>query len=279
MIEAHGPAPESFSLAAWPFEPLVWLSLIAAAVAYVSARHRVAGWPPNRTACFLGGLGVLALALASPIATYEADLFSVHMAQHLLVTLVAAPLLVLGAPLALTMRAARPALRQRLARVAHAPIVRALTHPVVAWLVFAATMWATHFTPLYDLALENEFVHWLEHVLYLSAALLFWWPVAGLDPGAHRLSWPTRLAYLALAMPVHVFLGVAIYSTDQPLYDHYATTERTWGPSPPADQRAAGMMMWIAGNLPLLIALSVTFFAWMNHDRREAARIDRRLSD
>jgi cytochrome c oxidase assembly factor CtaG len=221
---------------------------------------------------------VVGAALASPIASYDAVLFWVHMIQHLLLTQVAAPLLVLGAPLALTMRAGPRAATERLSSVMRWGPLRAVMHPLVAWSAFALAMSVTHFSGFYGAALEEEHLHALEHCLYLGAGVLFWWPVAGVDPGAAgRLSWPVRLAYVLVALPQQAFLGLAIYSARTVLYRHYETVTRAWGPEPIQDQRIAGMIMWIAGDLLFLVALGFIAVAWMRSDIKEAARIDRRL--
>ena len=280
---AHGgvaPEPSIASvIGAWPFEPLVWLGLGLAAWWYVRTYKRVPAYPSVRRLHWMLGLGVVALALASPVAVYEGSLFSVHMLQHLLLTVVAAPLLVLGAPVTLALRAASPQGRRRLMRVLHSRPVRFMTHPVVTWSIFALVMWLTHFSSLYDLALENELVHVAEHLLYLTAACLFWWPVIGLDPGANRIGWPGRIAYLFLAMPQQSFLGVAIHQANEPLYDHYATLARTWGPTPLGDQQQAGMIMWVGGDFLFIAALVLAVLAWMRHDQRATHHLDRRLDE
>ncbi|MGH2698858.1 MAG: cytochrome c oxidase assembly protein [Actinomycetota bacterium] len=283
MLFAHGEvAPEpslTTLLRAWPFEPLVWLGVVLAGWWYLRAYARVPAYPSVRRRHWLLGLGALFIALAGPVAAYEGSLFWVHMVQHLLLTMAAAPLLLLGAPVTLALRAAGPRGRQRLLRVLHSWPVRAVTHPVVTWSLFALVMWVTHFTSLYDLALENGPAHIAEHALYLAAACLFWWPVIGLDPGAARLGWPGRIAYLVLAMPQQSFLGVAIHQADEPLYPHYETLARGWGSTPLADQQLAGTIMWVAGDFLFIGALVLAVLAWMRHEQRATQHLDRRLDE
>lgn len=277
----HGPAaqdPATWAwLTAWPFEPVVWLGVGVAAWGYAAASRRVRGWPAQRRRLWFAGLVVALLALAGPLATYDGSLFWVHMVQHLLLTMVAAPLLMLGAPVTLALRTSSPGARRRLTTVLHARVVRVLTHPILSWTLFAAVMWMSHFSALYNAALESELAHAGEHALYLFAGCLFWWPVVGIDPTAGRLGWGGRIAYLLLAMPQQSWLGLAIYSTDAILYPHYESLARGWGPSPLDDQRLAGTIMWVGGNLLFLVALALAALAWMRHDAREAARIDRQL--
>jgi putative copper resistance protein D len=219
---------------------------------------------------------MLFVAASGPPAVYDGSLFWAHMVQHLLVTLVAAPLLAFSAPVSLALLAGGPSVREPLLRVVHSRAVRTLTHPVVAWIAFGLVMWATHYSALYDAALENELVHAGEHALYLGVALSFWAPVAGLDP-TRRVARPVRVAYLLAAIPVQSFLGLAVYSADTPLYEHYATTERSWGPAPFEDQRLAGAVMWIGGDVVLLAWTGVAAAAWLRAEGREGDRSDRRL--
>jgi putative copper resistance protein D len=234
--------------------------------------------PIARSAAFLGGLLAIEVALESGIAAYDTTLFSVHMVQHVLLMLVAAPLLVLAAPITLLLRAADHRLRVRwILPVLHSRILRVLTFPVVAWLVFAAVMWGTHFSPLFDASLEDPFLHDLEHLLFLTAALLFWWPAIGLDPAPWRMPYPARVLYLFLQMPQNTFLALAIYSAAAPLYAHYASLVVPWGPTALADQEAAGAIMWVAGDLTFLLAILGVVVAWMRDEERTAARREARV--
>src|SRR5439155_12036678 len=155
--------------------------------------------------------------------------------------------------------------------------VKAVSHPIVAWSAFAIVLWASHFSPLYEGALENEAVHGLEHLLYLGAALLFWWPVVGVDPSPSRLSHPARILYLFLSMPQSALLGLAIYDSDRLLYPHYLSTSPLVGPSALSDQHLAGAIMWTTGMFFILPALALVFLDWMRREERETARVDARM--
>jgi putative membrane protein len=267
---------------AWQFDPPVVTGLALAAVAYlygvrlVALRHPRNPWRPGRTRCFMAGLLVLTLALESPIGTYDGTLFSVHMVQHQLLTMVAAPLLVLGTPVSLLVRAVGRRGHRRVLALLHSPPVTLLTHPLLGWLGFAAVMVGSHFSRLYEAALESNTVHLAEHGLYLGAALLFWWPVAGLDPSRWRLPHPLRLGYVFLQGPVNTFVALALYSSGRVLYPHYAL--RTWGPSALDDQHLGGAIMWVAGDLLFLAALGLTIAAWMRHEDIVTARVDAELA-
>src|SRR5262249_39208250 len=157
---AHGPVPADPPTAlnllfGWQLEPDVvfFLGLVAIVwirfVRQVNRAHPANPVPRQRSICFLAGLAVVAVALMSGIDTYDTTLFSVHMVQHLLLTLVAAPLLVLGAPITLLLRVSTPNVRHRvILPILHSRVMKAITFPVVAWVLFALTMWWTHFSPL-----------------------------------------------------------------------------------------------------------------------------------
>jgi putative copper resistance protein D len=287
-VSAHGIAPVPGSIVdivlAWSLEAHVLLPLLALAFLYRWATARVARdhpanpVPPFRKRAWYSGLFVLFIALASPIATYDTTLFTAHMVQHLLLTLVAAPLLALGAPITLILRVASPTTRRRwILPFLHSRLMRVVSFPVLTWILFAGVMWASHFSPLFDAALENELVHVLEHVLFLGSALLFWWPVVGADPSPWRLPHAARIGYLFLGMPQSSFLGLAIFSAPGVLYPHYATLERSWGPTPLADQQLAGGIMWVGGDLAFLVGLILAVWVWMRAEQAEGERLDARL--
>jgi cytochrome c oxidase assembly factor CtaG len=286
---AHGPAPAEpptigSLVLGWSFEPLVVLLLVVAGGAWLAVVRRVDRAHPGnpvprrRSVAFLAGLGAIAVALMSGIEAYDTTLFSVHMVQHILLTLVAAPLIVLGAPITTLLRAATPNVRQRiLLPILHSRVLKVVSFPVVAWLVFAGVMWGSHFSPLFNASLEDPLVHDLEHGLYLAAGLLFWWPAIGLDPSPWRMAHPVRTMYVFLQMPQNTFLAVVILNSSVALYAHYATLVRSWGPTALEDQQLAGGIMWLAGDLLFLAALAGILAGWMRHEQRTEAASDRRL--
>ncbi len=290
-VLAHGgtvpdvpPDPVNLLLA-WKGDPLVWLPVLVALVLWwmgvrkVNRAHPDNPVPRFRSVSWALGLLAILLALDSGIERYDTTLFWDHMIQHMLLTLVAPPLLLFAGPITLLLRASSAETRNRwIYPFLHARIVRFLAHPVVAWILFAAVMWGSHFSPLFDASLENEWIHRLEHGLFLGSALLFWWPVIGPDPSPWRLSPPAKVLYVGLQMPQNTFLSLAIFMSSVPLYRHYVTTARTWGPTPLEDQQMAGAIMWVGGDMMFILVLGLLVVAWMRDDERRTVGEDRRLA-
>jgi putative copper resistance protein D len=287
-VAAHGAVPPERPSAAallfgWSFEPILVLPLVAVAIGWwrllgsidrAHPDHRVA---PLRRWSFLGGLLAIAVALQSGIERYDTTLFSVHMVQHLLLAMVAPPLLALGAPVTQVLRGVPSRTRSRwFLPLLHSRAVVVLSHPVVAGMAFMVVMWATHFSPIFDRSLEDPLVHDLEHVLYLGSAMLFWWPAVELDPAPRRMGYPGRLLYLFIQMPLNSFLAMAILFADAPLYPHYASLGAPYGIDALADQRLAAGLMWFIGDVIFLGALLAVLAGWMRSEERGAAGAERR---
>jgi cytochrome c oxidase assembly factor CtaG len=290
-VLAHGgqvptvpPGPANLLLG-WSGDPLVWLPAIVALVLWWTGVRRVNRAHPGnpvpraRTWAWVAGVLAVLLALDSGIERYDGTLFWVHMIQHMLLTLVAPVLLLYAGPITLLLRASSATTRRRwIFPLLHSRVVRFLSFPVVSWLLFAAVMWASHFSPLFDAALEDEWIHRLEHGLFLGAALLFWWPVVGPDPSPWRMKPAAKVLYVGLQMPQNTFLALAIYMSTIPLYQHYVTTVRAWGPTPLEDQQMAGGVMWLGGDLVFLGMVVLLVLAWMRDDERRTVGEDRRLA-
>jgi cytochrome c oxidase assembly factor CtaG len=286
-VAAHGPVPAepptlSSLLFGWTFSPVPTLAIALSAawwlwaVAKVNRLHPANPVPRYRSVAFLLGLLALAVALTSGIERYDTTLFSVHMVQHVLIVLVAAPLLALGAPVTLILRLASRTTRRRwLLPVLHSRVLRVLAFPVVGWITFAVVMWAAHFSGLFDLALEDPLVHDLEHGLFLGSALLFWWPAVARDPAPWRMGHPARIAYVFLQMTQNTFLAVVLLNAATVRYPHYGSLGSPYGLNALDDQRLAAGVMWIAGDLIFLAAIMLIVAGWMRADTRDLARVDR----
>jgi cytochrome c oxidase assembly factor CtaG len=260
-------------LSGWSVDPPVVAALGAAVLLWAQGIRRAGGVPRRRSALFLAGVGVVGVALLSPIDRYAADRFSVHMLQHLLLVLVAAPLLVLARPVTLLLRASSPAARRRLVLpVLHSRPLAVLTAPALAWGAFTVVTWVTHHPAVYELTLRNQAAHAVEHLAYLGSALLFWFAVIGADPSPTRTAHPARLLFLFLVMPQMTFLGLAVYSATHVLYPSY-------GAHPVgvlADQRLAGTLMGVTGMFPVIPAMGAVLLDWLRREELAADRADAR---
>lgn len=281
-LPAEPPGPATLLLG-WVLEPLPTAAIAVAAVAWwlavgrVDRAHPANPVPKRRSVAFFGGLLAIAFALLSGIEAYATTLFSAHMVQHILLTLVAAPLLAMSAPITLLLRVASHQSRRRwILPALHSRLLRFLTFPVVAWLLFAGVMWVTHFSPLFEAALDDPLVHDLEHVLFLTSALLFWLPAVALDPGPWRMPHPVRALYIFMQMPQNTFLAVVLLNASSVLYPHYASLARPWGILGLDDQRLAAGLMWVAGDAIFVAALGALIWGWMRAEGRDTERADRR---
>lgn len=257
-------------MSGWELHPDVLALLVLATGAYAVGLRRVRRWRSRRTIAYAAGLLALAVALLSPLGGEAQTSLGSHMVQHLLIAMVAAPLLMAGAPLTLALRAARPPMRRRLTALLDRPVARLLVHPVTTWSLFAVVLLGTHFSPIYDAAVGSDALHALEHGAYLWAALLFWLPVLGAEPrgGRARLGWLSITAYHLATMPVVSAVGVVLLYASEPLYASYPSL---------ADQQDAGMLMWLGGTMMLAFAaLAIGWRELLREERRQVVR-ERRL--
>jgi putative membrane protein len=268
-------------LTAWSPDPAVVAGLTAAAVAYAAGLRRLwhagPGAPSGgQAACFAAGLATVALALLSPLDSLAQGLFAAHMAQHMLLVMAAAPLLVLGAPGLPLAVALAPDWRRRFGRLRHRPPVRAarhlLTRPMVAWAVHVGTLWAWHLPGPYQAALRSDAVHAAEHASFLATAVLFWWVVLS-RPG-RRLAPGFAVLYLFAAALQGSALGALLTLAPAPLYPLQAATASGWGPAPLADQQLAGLVMWVPADLVYLGAAGMLFWRWLVSLERTSPRQD-----
>jgi putative membrane protein len=247
----------------WNLEP--WLLFLLAVSALLYARGVLRLWTdagigrgilPGTVACFAGGWVSLVVALVTPLDTLGGLLFSAHMVQHELLMVVAAPLLVMGRPLAVWTWAFAPAARQRLGRAVQARWIaapwRVLTDPLVAWGLHAAILWAWHVPWLFSTALQHEWVHELQHATFLASALLFWWTVLGGDPRGSR-SGPA-VASLFTTMLHTAVLGALLSLAPTPWYPSYVETAGALGWDPLEDQQLGGLVMWVPAGLVYIVA-------------------------
>jgi putative membrane protein len=221
-------------------------------------RRRLALGPPVpawQVASFCGGLLVLLLSLNGPMHDLsDYYLFSAHMVQHLLLTLLLPPLLIAGTPGWLL----RPLLRRRPVLA----VARVLSHPVMAAVLYAVTIAVWHLTPFYELMMRSHDVHIATHLMFIVTATILWWPVMSPVPELPRLSYAMGMLYLFLAgIPMQI-VAAMITLSDEVRYPWYSAAPRTWGLSPLDDQQLGGLLMWVPGNLWMFLAIGVLFLLW-----------------
>jgi len=260
-------------LTRWQLDPGLTAALAAAVLAYLAGVLRVRRWPARRTAAFLGGIAVLAIALESGLHTEGERLLSAHMVQHLVLTLAAAPLLLAGAPVVLALRALRPAPRRALARVVVGRPGRIATSPALALALFTVVMVGSHLPWFYDAALTHPAIHVLEHLLFVGSALLLWAVILAIEPLPHAPSPLVRILVVMASMPAMIAVGVGLATASSVVYRPYAATGAA---AALADQRTGGMIMWVGGSLVMAaIAVAVGWQAILREERR--AEVGERL--
>ena len=268
------PAPHDL-WGAWNLDPVLLGGFLLAAWAYWRGQTSGPRRPVDscRARCFTVALVALGVALLSPLDALSNALASAHMVQHLLLLLVAAPLLALSAPSSAILRGSPLALRRASGRwrrrlgLTHGNL-GVLRHPAAVWLLAVGVVWFWHAAAPYDATLDNELLHVLEHASFLATAVLFWQVVVGVRGAARIPGGLGVLLVFAMAMQ-SVFLSVLLTFARTPWYSGYAATTAPWGLDPLTDQRLAGVIMWIpAGGIYLVVALAL-LVTWIRATERE----------
>ena len=259
----------------WEFAPVVTVAVALTGAAYlwgvwrVARRHPARPWPWWRTALFLGGLAVVVLAIEGGIGVYDDVLFWDHMVQHLMLLMVAPPMLVAGQPVTLLLHASRNPLHTWAKRAVRSRVAAFLTWPPFGLVAYTVTVVSTHLTGLTHEILVNQTLHNAEHVLYLVVGYLFFLPLLGHEPIRWRLSYPIRLLVLALAMPIDTFTGLILGYAGR----GYVVTV---GPRPPGspgpvqDVHWAGAAMWVGGDAIMFAYMMIVFWMWARDERADS---------
>ena len=267
--------PSLTSPAAWPIQAPFFLVLVAAVLYSLGGakrRRRDVRQRRLRDASFYTGLLTIVVALDTPLDPLSDTLFAAHMTQHLLLLMVAPPLIVYSAPwlqlwrgLSLDFRrtVAKSIARGRWSTPVKA-LARLLSRPLPAWIVFNVLLVAWHVPVLYDATLSHAAVHDLEHATFLVGGMLFWLQVIDSPPVRARLAYGARAVYLTAALLVSWVLAIVLALASTPLYDAYADlVHRPGGLSALADQQIAGGVMWVPGSVPFTIAIIWALYRWL----------------
>lgn len=259
-----------FDLSAFPL--CVLAATIAVAGWYLRAEWALAArgrsWNSWRSAAFLGGLFSVDVAFCSSVALYAGTYFQAHIIQHLLLMVVAPPLLALGAPSTLLLQTARRSTKERWLRVLRSNGFAALSHPVTVFFLYFGAMFAFFLTSLIGYAMDHMALMDLINVVFLAGGTLYWWPMVGIDPILHwKMSHGFRLINILIGGGVEAFLGVAILAETRPVAPMYTL----------ASTRSGGALLWVATEFVSLGAFVPIFMQWMRSEERIAVREDRRL--
>lgn len=268
------PLPQTI-WSAWSWEPWVLLGLALSAWAYGWGLRRL--WQqagPGRVirtwqvAGFATGLAAVFVALVSPLSALAEALFSAHMVQHLLLTLLAAPLLVLGAPLVPFLWALPVPARRAVGRWwRRSDWARRLWHiasqPYLVWFLYALSFWIWHLPSLYQAALERVWVHQLEHISFIVPALLFWWTVIHPLGGHRRLGYGAGALYLFTTALHSSALGALLTFARQPLYPIYLSSVAAWDLTLLEDQQLAGVIMWVPAGIIYPVSALLLLGIWL----------------
>ncbi|RJQ92321.1 copper resistance protein CopD [Amycolatopsis panacis] len=275
-------------LTEWRFDLVYGTLAIVLAAAYLAGvrrlRKRGDQWPIGRTISWVAGCLVILLATSSGIGRYAPAMFSVHMGNHMLLSMVAPVLLVLGGPVTLALRAlpaagrdAPPGPREWLLAAVHSPVSRFLTNPIIALLLFIGSFYGLYFSGLFDAALNYHWAHLAMNAHFLLVGYVFYWPVIGVDPAPRRLPPIGRLGMMFGAMPFHAFFGVILMNMQTVIGREFYTSLRLpWVGDLLTDQRLGGGIAWASGEVPVLLVLIALLVQWARADEREAKRRDRR---
>ncbi len=273
----HGVA--EFSWTRWPIHPSTVIGCAVALGAYFTAigplrrKYRwadhVEAWQPI---CFTSAILILLGALNGPLHELsDLFLFSAHMVQHLLMTMIMAPLLLVGIPDWLWRAIIRNTVGYAVARV--------LTSPLIAFGIYNVVFAGWHFPMFYNWALEDHNVHIVQHLMFIMAAMFMWWPVLEPLPELSRMVTPLRMVYLfAISIPMSV-VSALITLTDSVLYTWYSDAERIFNLSVLEDQQLGGLIMWVPGALIFWVAISILFYRWAKTENREEEESRERLRD
>ncbi|MFL6286816.1 MAG: cytochrome c oxidase assembly protein, partial [Actinomycetes bacterium] len=272
----------------WRLDLLVVTTLLIAALSYGRGLYRLRKrgdrWPIGRAIAWYAGLTVIAFGTLSGLAVYGRTAFSLHMTQHMVLSMIAPVLLVLGAPITLALRSLPAARvnepagpREWLLAALQSPVARVLTHPVTAFILFVTAPYMIYFSGLFETAMRQHWAHELMHVHFVLVGYLFFQSLIGRDPIPHRASYPMRMVTLFASLALHAFFAVALISSSAVIAtSYYETLARPWWTDLLKDQTQGASFAWAFGELPAIIVLVVLLFQWSREDDRRAEQADRR---
>jgi cytochrome c oxidase assembly factor CtaG/putative copper export protein len=282
-----GPPTPARVLLDWRFDLIFGSAAIVLAALYLAGvrrlRRRGDDWPVGRTVAWLLGCLALLFVTSSGLGRYMPAMFSMHMADHMLLSMLVPILLVLGGPVGLALRALPtagrddpPGMREWLLAALHSRVSRFLTNPVVATALFIAGFYGLYLGGLFDAAVGSHIGHVAMNVHFLLSGYLFYWVVIGVDPTPRPIPPLAKLAVVFASLPLHAFFGVLLMSTQNVLGESfYRSLQLSWHTDLLGDQRLGGGIAWAAGEIPLVVVMIALLVQWTRSDQRTARRLDR----
>jgi len=217
---------------------------------------------------FMSGLVAIDVALQSPVATFTGTYFQAHVIQHLLLMVIAPPLLAMGAPMTLALQTSSRRTKTTLLKTLNSQPFKVLTHPIPVWFLYYFSMFAFFLTFILGFAMSHMWLMDIINLGFLFASTLFWWPIVGLDPIPHwKMSYGTKMVNLLIGVPIEAILGLSLLGNSRPVAPIYSL----------ASTHTGGALLWIGAELFTFLALIPVFVQWMRAEERKAARYDAQL--
>ncbi|MEU9465622.1 cytochrome c oxidase assembly protein [Streptomyces avermitilis] len=238
-------------------------------------------WPVGRTVAYVIGVLTVMLMMCTRLNDYGMVMFSVHMVQHMVISMLSPILILLGAPITLALRALPTAGRDRtgprelLLMLLHSRYLRIVTHPAFTIPLFIASLYALYFSPIFDFLMGSDVGHIGMMVHFLAVGVVFFWPIMGVDPGPHRPGYLLRMLELFAGMPFHAFFGIALMMASEPMVSSYKNPPASLAIDALTDQNAAGGIAWAFSEIPSVLVLLALLFQWHGSEQRQARRTDR----
>ncbi|WP_055491342.1 cytochrome c oxidase assembly protein [Streptomyces sp. TP-A0356] len=238
-------------------------------------------WPVGRIVAYVVGVLTVMLVMCTKLNDYGMVMFSVHMVQHMVISMLSPILILLGAPITLALRALPTAGRDRkgprelLLMVLHSRYMRIITHPAFTIPLFIASLYGLYFSPLFDFLMGSRAGHIAMMVHFLAVGLVFFWPIMGVDPGPQRPGHLMRMLELFAGMPFHAFFGIALMMASTAMVGTYQHPPASLGIDALSDQTSAGGIAWAFSEIPSVLVLLALLFQWYGSEQRQAKRKDR----
>ncbi|MFJ4788382.1 cytochrome c oxidase assembly protein [Streptomyces sp. NPDC088794] len=270
---------------AWSADPFFLVACLAGLGLYawgvVRLHRRGDAWPVGRTISYVIGVLTIMLVMCTGLNDYGMVMFSVHMVQHMIISMLSPILILLGAPVTLALRAlpttgkGRKGPRELLLMLLHSRYMRIITHPAFTIPLFIASLYALYFTPLFDFLMGSKTGHIAMMVHFLAVGIVFFWPIIGVDPGPQRPGYLMRMLELFAGMPFHAFFGIALMMASEPMVSTFKNPSASLGIDALSDQTAAGGIAWAFSEVPSVLVLLALLFQWYRSEQRQARRSDR----